>query len=449
MKTAEGARPVADKPQHSISTSAAFLAYETALAVGFIALFTPYALLRMIRTTAYRAGLAERLSLRPETQERNRGANPVWIQAVSMGEVKSVAPLVRRINAGAERSVLLTSTTETGFRVANEMFGTDNAISYFPIDFTPIVKRRLSRIRPRVIVLFETEIWPNFIRAATSMQIPVSIVNGRISEKSFRHYRLIPRIFRNVFSMIDYAGMQSSRDADRAVALGARPEIVCTCGNMKFDAAPAPPTPRETEDLRRQLMLGQNDILIVAGSTHEGEELSVINAYKAVLPRFQCARLLVAPRHPERFDEVESLIRKAGLKVWRRSRRDVRTESNSGSVILLDTIGELASVYGLASLTFVGGSLTKVGGHNIIEPAALGKPLLFGPHMHHFEDVKDAFLSRNAAICVNDEKELILAVSNLLEKPSEAKALGEAGRRVVEENRGATDRYFEALKRYL
>ena len=440
---------VTDNLPESISTSAAFLAYEIALAVGFIALVTPYALLRMIRTPAFRAGIGERLSLRQGTETTRIGADPIWIQAVSLGEVKSVVPLVHRINACTERPVLLTTTTETGFRVANEILGANNAIAYFPIDFTPIVRRRLARVRPRAIVLFETEIWPNFIRTANSLRIPVSIVNGRISEKSFRYYRLIPGIFRNVFSRIDFAGMQSSRDADKALALGARSEVVRVCGNMKFDAAPASPTSRDIEDLRLELVLEKDAPLIVAGSTHEGEEISVVNAYKTVLSTVPHARLLIAPRHPERFDDVESLVRKAGLKVWRRSRPDGRPEPGSNPVILLDTIGELARVYGLASVSFVGGSLAKVGGHNIIEPAALGKPVLFGPHMHHFEDIKEAFLSENAAICVNDEKELLLAVLKLLEKPPEAKAAGEAARRVVEENRGATDRYFEAVKKYL
>jgi 3-deoxy-D-manno-octulosonic-acid transferase len=439
---------VATKPPESLSTSAAFLAYEVTLAAGFIVLFTPYALLKMIRSPRFRAGVGQRLSLRAGDHEAEIGVDPIWIQAVSLGEVKSVAPLVRKINAGGVRPVFLTTTTETGFRVANELLGIGNAIAYFPLDFSPIVRRVLARVKPRAIVLFETEIWPNLIRAASSLQIPISIVNGRISQKSFRFYRLIPGIFRNVFSRISFAGMQSLQDADRAVALGARPETVEVCGNVKFDAAPEPPSPEEIETLRRELMLEKDAPLIVAGSTHEGEERAILEAYPKVLAKQPHARLLLAPRHPDRFDAVEALIRDTGLEVRRRTRPRDEVGTNSRAVVLLDTIGELARVYSLASVTFVGGSLARVGGHNIIEPASMGKPVLFGPHMHHFEDVKEAFLSENAAVRVNDAKELLSVMLSLLENPSAARALGEAARGVVDAHRGATDRYLQALEKY-
>ncbi len=239
--------------------------------------------------------------------------------------------------------------------------------------------------------------------------------------------------------------MQSRRDAERAIALGARPEVVKVCGNMKFDAAPTPPSAEEIEALRLELMLEKDAPLIVAGSTHEGEETAILEVYREVLSKIPRARLLLAPRHPERFDAVEELIRSMGFEVWRRSRSG---GADSRAVILLDTIGELARVYALASAGFVGGSLVGIGGHNIIEPAALGKPVLFGPFMHHFEDVRDAFLSESAAVCVKDGKELLHAILSLLENPSRAESLGEAARHVVETNRGATDRYFHALQKY-
>jgi 3-deoxy-D-manno-octulosonic-acid transferase len=416
-------------------------------AAGLVFFFTPYALIRMLRTPAYRAGIWQRLSLPGGAEEIPPHA--IWIQAVSLGEVKSVTPLVRKINDHSGCRVFLTATTETGFRVARNLLSTKNTISYFPLDLSPIVKRALARVRPRVIVLFETEIWPNFIRAATSFGIPVLIVNGRISGKSSRYYRLVPGIFKSAFSGISFAGMQSAADAERALALGARTDAVAVCGNMKFDATPPPPSPDEIERLRRELSLEKDVPLIVAGSTHEGEEKAVLNAYAGALSKLPQTRLLIAPRHPERFDNVDALIRKAGFKVRRRSRPAIEAEARSDAVILLDTIGELARVYAIASVTFVGGSLVKVGGHNIIEPASMGRPVLFGPYMHHFEDVKSAFLSANAAMCINNEGELLSAVSRLLMNPSEAKELGETAARVVEANRGATDRYFDALRKYL
>ena len=435
-----------DNPPDSVSDSAAFLAYDVAFALAS-GIFAPYALIRMLGTSSFRAGIAQRLSLRTAIQSGQFPAGPIWVQAVSLGEVKSVTPLVHKINERCARPVFLTTTTETGFRVAAELLGTRNAVAFFPLDFSPIVKRVLMRVRPRVIVLFETEIWPNFIRASSALRIPICIVNGRISEKSFRYYRLIPKIFKNAFQRISFAGMQSPRDAERAIALGANPEAVKVCGSMKFDTMPAPPPPEQIENMRKELKLVKDAPLIVAGSTHEGEEKAVLRAYRRILEKVPNARLLIAPRHPERFDTVEALTRNEGFTIWRKSK--LAQPGSANPVILLDTIGELARVYALASVSFVGGSLANIGGHNIIEPASLGIPVLFGPYMHHFEDVKEVFLSENAAICVRNEEELLGAILSLLEEPSRARAFGKAARRVVDANRGATDRYFQALEGYM
>jgi len=437
---------VSDNPPESLPVSAAFLAYEITSGALFAGIFAPYALLKMIGSPAFRAGIRQRLSLRSGLDAAEIHPGSIWIQAVSLGEVRSVAPLVGRINAGGERPVFLTSTTETGFRAAERLAGTMMATAYFPLDFGPIVRRVLARVKPRAIVLFETEIWPNFMRAADSLKIPVSIVNGRISEKSFRYYRLVPKIFRHALSRISYAGMQSQRDAERIIALGARPEVVEVCGNVKFDATPSMPSRKDLEGLRNELMIEEESPIIVAGSTHDGEETAVLNIYRKILAKTPRARLVLAPRHPERFDGVEAMIQSAGFQAQRRSRPSAGGAPDS--VILLDTIGELARVYALASVSFVGGSLVKVGGHNIIEPAAMGKPVIFGPFMHHFEDVKEAFLSESAAVCVDDEQKLYSATLKLLENPVEARAIGEAAKRVVDANRGATDRYFDGLKSF-
>jgi 3-deoxy-D-manno-octulosonic-acid transferase len=280
------------------------------------------------------------------------------------------------------------------------------------------------------------------------MGIPIAVVNGRISERSFRYYRLLPAIFRNTFSRISFAGMQSHRDADRAIALGAAADAVEVLGNMKFDAAPIAPATEERENLRAELGLTNDAALVVAGSTHDGEEQELLHAYKRLRSEFPKSRLLLAPRHPERFDDVEALIRNAGFQVMRRSASFPSKEYAADAVILLDTIGELARVYALASVSFVGGSLAKVGGHNIIEPASFGKPVIFGPHMHHFPDVKEAFLSENAAIMAGNGEKLYDALSGLLRDPAQASKVGEAARKVVETNRGATDRYFSAIMKY-
>ncbi len=435
--------------EESVCASIAFAAYEAVLATGFIAFFTPYALIKMTYAPAYRAGIAQRLALRIPAGAAERGAGPIWVQAVSLGEVKSVAPLVRKLAESYPIPIFLTTTTATGFRVANEMLGNRSVVSYFPLDFTPIVKRALTKVQPRVIVLFETEIWPNFIRAASSSKIPVIIVNGRISERSFKHYRFLPNVFRNVVSRISFAGMQSGADAEKIVALGADPERVDVCGNMKFDAAPGPPSNEEVEQLRKTLSLENGAPLVVAGSTHEGEEEAMLRVYGEILDALPSVRLLLAPRHPERFERVETLIRHHGFEVQRRSGSLEARGKNSRAVILLDTIGELSRVYALAAVGFVGGSLAAIGGHNIIEPAAAGAPVVFGPHMFHFEDVKEAFLSENGAVCVADEKMLAERMLDILTNPETAARLRENAKRVVDANRGATDRYCRAIERFL
>ena len=439
---------VGNRPRESLSTSTSFLAYEAVSAAVFGLFFAPYALVKMIGTPAFRSGIRQRLALSSSMKAGRIEPPPIWIQAVSLGEVKSVAPLVRKIEDDASRPVFLTSTTATGFQAATELIAHKRANSYFPLDFTPIVKKALSLVRPRVIVLFETEIWPNFIRTADSLGIPVTIVNGRISEKSLRYYTLVPKVFRHVISLVSFAGMQSQGDAERALALGARTDAVQVCGNVKFDSVPSPPSAETLGRLRAELRLEDDAAVLVAGSTHEGEDAAMLDAYRKILQRVPDARLVLAPRHPERFDSVESTIRAAGFPVQRKSRGSNAGGPGRNPVILLDTMGELAQAYALASVSFVGGSLVNVGGHNIVEPASMGKPVLFGPFMQHFEDVKAAFLAENAAICVENEAEFSSAAISLLENAGKAKAIGEAASRVVEANRGATDRYYHAIEKY-
>jgi len=432
---------VTDFSKDSPCTSASFAAYESALAAGLL-LFAPYALAKMLYTPSYRAGLAQRLALKVMRNSTRDASRPLLIQAVSLGEVKSVAPLARLIARDADCPIHVTTTTETGQRMARELFSSFAAVSYFPLDFRWITARVLSRAYPRAVVLFETEIWPNFIRTAHRMRIPLAIVNGRISERSFRFYRMAPRIFKSALSWITRAGMQSDLDAERALALGADPQAVAVCGNIKFDAAPEPPSPEQTEYMRTALMLPKDAPLIVGGSTHDGEEAALLKSFQRILQEHHNTRLLLAPRHPERFNEVESLIRSSGFNVIRRSRLSGAPQAPPapGAVILLDTIGELAQVYALAAIAFVGGSLARVGGHNIIEPASLEKPVLFGPHMHHFKDIAQAFVSERAARCVSSDEDLGRQIKSLLEHPSEAQALGRAAKKVVEKHRGATGR---------
>lgn len=440
---------VTDLQKDPLGTSAAFAVYELAFAAGALA-FAPYALVKMLYTPAYRAGLSQRLSLKIVGRAENGAASPVWIQTVSVGEVKSAAPLVRALLQGADCAVRLSTTTFTGQRVARELFPDAVEVGYFPLDFRWVARRVLSRIQPQVVVLFETELWPNFIRTADASKIPVVIVNGRISEASFRYYRMLPWIFRATLSRVSHMGMQSAADAERIIALGANPDAVTVCGNMKFDAVGEAPSRERIEDIRRELLLPHGAPLIVGGSTHEGEEKALLKSLSRIQARRPEVRLLIAPRHPERFEEVERLIRDEGFDVLRRSKPSSPAASpGPKTVILLDTIGELAQVYALASIAFVGGSLADVGGHNIIEPASMGKPVVFGPHMQNFKDVKDAFLLRQAALCIGSEEELHEEVEALLGHHDRARQLGDAARKVVESNRGATLRYLQIVISFL
>jgi 3-deoxy-D-manno-octulosonic-acid transferase len=438
-----------DDKQGSTLTFAAFTAYQAAFFTGAL-FFAPYALVKMLNTPAYRAGLSQRLSLKIVPNKRGDACRPVWIQAVSLGEVKSVAPLIRKIAEKTDCPIRLTTTTETGHQMARELFSSTAGISYFPLDFRWATNRILSRIRPRVLVLFETEIWPNLIKTAVALGIPVVVVNGRISESSSRWYRLLGPIFHYSFSHISRLGMQSASDAERAVALGAEPGAVSVCGNMKFDAVADPPSADRVEQARRTFLLPKNAPLIVGGSTHEGEEKALLHVLKRIQAVRPEVRLLLAPRHPERFDDVEAFIHLEGFKVLRRSNcAGLAHAPDPHTVILLDTIGELAQTYSLSSVSFVGGSLTNVGGHNIIEPASLGKPVVFGPYMHHFKDIKEVFLAEQAAVCVASEEELYHQITRILKSPTKANELATAALRVVKNNRGATNRYFALLKDFL
>jgi 3-deoxy-D-manno-octulosonic-acid transferase len=309
------------------------------------------------------------------------------------------------------------------------------------------VDQTLRLVRPRLFVMMETEIWPNLLRACRREGVRTAVVNGRISNRSYPRYRLVRPLFRRVLADVDCFCMQSRESADRLIDLGADPARVSVTGNLKFDslrAVVAPGADRGMHRVERFFRLPEDRPVVVAGSTMRGEEIVVLRAFervRAIAPR---ALLIIAPRHPERFDEVERLARDEGFRTARRSQLTI-DEEPPADVVVLDTIGELAFVYRLGTIVFVGGSLVPTGGHNVLEPAVFGRPIVFGPHMQNFKEIAATFLEADAAMQVRDERELEAAFRDLLGDPARRQALGRAAQAIVEANHGARDRTLDAI----
>jgi 3-deoxy-D-manno-octulosonic-acid transferase len=407
---------------------------------GFLAAALPGFLLQAIRHGKYRRGLAERLGgVAPWSEARA----PLWLHAVSVGEVMAAAPLARELRARHPELPLLASTvTETGRGVAEQRLPASRFV-FFPLDFGWLVERMLERLRPRLVLLTETELWPNFLRACARREIPVVVVNGRISPRSFPRYRLVRRWFGRVLQDVRLFCMQSEADAERILGLGALADRVRVVGNLKYDLPALAQVP-DVGAIRHSLGLAPDEPLIVGGSTHRGEEELLLGAFARLRQVRPEACLLLAPRHPERLDEVERLVRQAGLAVVRRSQ--LPPEPRGGApVILLDTMGELALLYAAAAVVFIGGSLIPHGGQNILEPAAHARPVLHGPYMGNFAEMRDLFQAAGAAIQVEDGPALDRQLELLVRDPARAERMGKAGQGILEAHRGATRRTADLL----
>ena len=437
-------------------------------------LLAPWWLLRMLRQNKYRAGLLERLGRVPVRLWRGDAAivsteqrRSIWIHAVSVGEVLAVGQLIAELrsrNPGIR--VLLSTTTAAGQKLARERHGAEN-VFYFPLDFAFAIRAYLKRLRPTVVVLAETEFWPNFLRLARRAGAKTAVVNARISDRSYAGYRRWRSLLRRVLQNVDLFLAQSQEDATRLTEIGALPERVSVSGNLKFDVQPPKAVPLREELETRLRQAGALPVL-VCGSTVEGEELPLLGTFQSVLRKHPKAVMILAPRHPERFDAVAELVSAFGvppgtyphlpgltrLNFWRRSVLGPN-ETLQGGVLLLDSIGELAALYSLATVAFVGGSLVPRGGHNILEPAYYGVPILVGPHVENFRDVVAVFDRADAVRMVrgfrvgNVKGNLTEVVLQLLENTSEREALGRRAAEVLRSQTGATARTVEALQRLM
>lgn len=409
--------------------------YSLMLALGAVAT-GPYWILQGLRGKKYFRSLLSRLGWKmPEWRDARR---PVWIHAVSVGEVLAAKVLFAELlQAQPSLPVIVSTVTAAGQALAQKELGKAAAHLYFPFDWQFAVTRFLERFQPRAVVLMETELWPNFVRACSIGGIPVFLANGRISDRSCRRYALVRPLIADVLGRLEMLGVQTDEDARRFAALGAAKSRIRVTGNLKFDYAPArePGACELLERIGACLGLSQETLPVVVGSSMKGEEGLFLRAFRALQARLPQTRLILAPRHPERFEEVAGLIAATGLP-WERRSRLGDAAGGQARIVLLDSIGELRSVYALAEAAVIGGSFLPFGGHNLLEPAALGKAVIFGPHMNNFREAARMFLDAGAARQCGPE-DLAGVLAELMENPELRRQMGRQAERILQCNRGA------------
>ncbi len=420
---------------------------------------SPYFAYQAIRHKKYVGTMGQRLGYLPLSFNLD-GDESIWVHAVSVGEVlvaRTLIPDLRR--RYPKLRLFLSTTTLSGQQLARRDMRDVDEVFYFPFDWRFTAKRTLNLVRPKLFVMVETEIWPNVLRECRRRGVKTVVVNGRISYRSYPRYRIVRPFFRRVLADIDRFCAQGEETARRVTDLGAPPERVTVTGSLKFDSLDWPssdgvqgrpfdgaqgrPAPGRSRVLRF-FRMSPNRPVIIAGSTLRGEEEAVIRAFNRVRAAGNSALLVIAARHPERFAEAERLCRQEGLLTLRRSELPIDAEPRADAVIL-DTIGELAQLYQIATAVFVGGSLVPAGGHNILEPAVFAKPIVFGPHMQNFAEIAETFLRNGAAVQVRSDRELEDAMVSLMTNPVRRARLGAAARALVEANRGARDRTLAAI----
>lgn len=405
---------------------------------------SPWFVYSAIRKGKYREGWAAKFLGRVPART---GAEPcIWLHAVSVGEVNLLAPLLARLEQQhPEWACVISTTTKTGFDLAKKKYA-PRTVFYCPLDFSWAVRVAVKRIRPRLLVLAELELWPNLIRAARKSGARVAVVNGRLSDRSLRGYRRIRPLIAHWLQSLDAIAVQNAEYAARFQALGARPDRVLLTGSIKFDGAQTDRQNPKTQQLARLAGIGDGDTVFLAGSTQEPEEELALQVYRELAADYPRLRFIVTPRHPERFEEVASLLDRCGLRWQRRSRLDEEGADPQARVLLVDAIGELGAWWGTAQIGFVGGSMGTRGGQNMIEPAAYGVAVSFGPATDNFRDVVALLRQRDAAVVVANRDELAAFVRRCLEQPDFAQQLGQRAQQLVREQAGAADKTCKLLQ---
>ena len=411
------------------------------LAVAVIA--SPWFVYQALRYKKYVGSFRQRMGYLPVSFNMDADES-IWIHAVSVGEVLTARPLISDLKRRHPNlRMFLSTTTMAGQQLARRSVQDVDAVFYFPFDLGFVVRRTLNLVRPKLFIMMETEIWPNLLNECRRRGVKTAVVNGRLSPRSFSRYRMVRGFMRRVLDHVDRFLVQSEESARRFIDLGADPARVVVTGSLKFDSLDLSQA-RSRDRVLRYFRVPSSRPVIIAGSTMKGEESAVLRAFRRVRAASPNTLLVLAPRHPERFGEVEQLVRSEGWKTARRTDLAIDSEPRV-DVVVLDTIGELASVYQIGTVVFVGGSLVATGGHNVLEPAVFGKPIVFGPHMHNFAEIADAFVSNGAGVQLTGEQQLEEALLSLMSDPVRRARLGAAARALVEANRGAKEKSVAML----
>ena len=409
---------------------------------------SPVVVYRMARQGRYRIGWAQRFG---KIKRRHPEKKCIWLHAVSVGEVNATKTIIKELkNRLPDYEILISTTTDTGFVAASKLYGDEHCVIFFPLDLSCIMQRAFSNIRPAICLLMELEVWPNFLHIANRLNVPVVVVNGRISPKSFAGYKKIAPISKKFFSRISLVLAQNELYAERFRQIGAAAENVIVTSSLKYDTAQMSDKIEGSDALAQQLNIGDSP-LFVAGGTGNDEEKIILDAYKTAKKQFDTLRLVIVPRKPERFDEVADLIGQYGFDFVRYSRiKETNvTISDKPPVILGDTMGDLRKFYSLATVIFVGRSLVPMGGSDMIEAAALGKCTIFGPHTFNFPTAAEELIKDKGALLVEDQRELAQAVQKCLAEPHYAKQIAANGREIIKRNQGATERSIDAIEKLL
>lgn len=423
-----------------------FVLYNLLLLI-IILFYLPWLVIKLIKGK-YREGLKERVGIIPFDFKKCKSGSVIWIHAASVGEVMATKPLIENLKKEyPDIRLVLSTMTDTGRETARELDESVDCVFYFPLDLSWIVDKVLTKINPALIILIETELWPNFIRKAHKKGSKVMVVSGRIGDKSFSRYKYITPLMKKTLSKVDLFSMQSEKDARRIKRLGAPAERVFIDGNIKYDRDFTNMDFSEDE-LLQEYKLKKDTPIIVAGSTHEGEEKKLLETYQVLKKDQQDLVMFVAPRYIERAREIKKLFKDNNIKTVLRTKINER-QPGKEDVIIVDTLGELTGLYGIADLVFVGGSLIPRGGHNILEAAAQGKAVFFGPYMFNFKKDVDFLLKEGAVIQVRDKKHLIEELHKYLNKPELRKAKGKKASKLIQKNRGAVAKIIERTEKLM
>lgn len=423
------------------------------LLLVYWATLIPMLVYRLIREEGFYQRIKQSIGFLPEDlKEKIANRHAIWVHAASVGEIVAASPIVREMRKSHPNEVIIVSVvTATGFRMAHQIIKGADGILYFPLDLPYLTDRILTIVKPRAIVLVETEIWPNFLRIAAQKNIPVMMMNGRISRRSSNRYRMITFFTRRVLSTIYVFCMQSSIDAQYIIDIGADPNKVIVTGNTKYDQTYGIVTDEEKRRYLQELGFDEHTFpIMIAGSTHKGENAAVYKAFCNIRRHFPGAKLIIAPRYIHQADLIYDEGVKHGVTMVKRSDMIAgKPVTKPYDGVLLDTIGELGRVYSLGDLIFVGGSLAHIGGHNILEPAAHGKPIVVGPNMFNFVEIFDLLSRRGACVMVRNEDEFVDTCLDILIHPEKAEEMKRHCLEIVEENQGATKKNLDELERLL